>query len=273
MINKLTFKRIGIVVLVSTVLVSACVTIKSIIQPEVAAPNSSFNVELTLGQDTFDSATDYTLGDQIDAGYIGILMPEGWAVDQDEFEFTKYSESGDFNYTGYVYEDAAHAAALEAKDPAPRGYKWWGGISDIIDMHEYTEMKMTIKILTDDSEGEFTMKYAIGDKNDTENMARYPWYQHAVSDLIPITITTESGVNTIKNESIKVFPTITQNTINVIAPAQSSVIKVLSVTGKLMNKLQSSGNDVIDLSTYPFGTYIISVVDNDFVKNIRLVRN
>ena len=67
-------KRFVWVSLAVIVLISACVTINCIIQPKEVEPNSVFEVVVKLGPDVFDSATDYTLDNQIDAGFMGILI-------------------------------------------------------------------------------------------------------------------------------------------------------------------------------------------------------
>jgi len=275
--KRTILKCCGLILALSLIIIPACVNILDIIQPSKAGTNSSFEVKVILGPDIADSSTDYYAGDQINCGYIGILMPAGWMVDEDEFYFYKYTDEGEEAYErdGYVFRDVEHEAALEAKDPAAgygRDYKWWGGVSDIFDMHAFARLEFTVKILTDDIEGEFFMKYVFGDK-DAQDLWRYPWYDEAVSDLLPIELI--EGYGSIKEnnqrEQVKIYPGVTTGYVTIEAPAKSTV-KVFDLSGKMLFKKELGLLDNnINLTGYPKGVYVVSVSTGSVTKNQKVV--
>lgn len=280
-------KRFVWVSLAVIVLISACVTINCIIQPKEVEPNSVFEVVVKLGPDVFDSATDYTLDNQIDAGFMGILMPAGWTIVDDEFEFHKNASDPDYVIDAWVFADADHAAALESKEAAPAGYKWWGGTTEAFDMHTFTGISMTIKIKTDGKEGDYTLKYTFGDKNDTQNMARYPWYQHAVSDPLPIKVKSGAGneqllfegpsydgsssVNNPMDNLISVYPTITNDFVKVNNVPENAIVKVMNIAGQTIIEENSNFKHTFDLSNQSKGIYLISIEKNSSCKTFRIV--
>jgi hypothetical protein len=274
--NSTFIKRCKYLIFAGIVLAAfstACVVFKSINQPETASTNSSFDVTIQLVKDDGSDYNNDNLADNFaNVGLFGVLLPKGWTIDEDEFEVQKYATATHetWNRTVWVYSDKDQSDALQAASPAPKGYYWWGGISDMLDMRHLDYIEFTIKILTNDEEGTFNLRYAVGDMDYAD---RIPFDTNCFSANIPITVSENSGTADLSVAGIKVYPTVTRNFITVKTPDFADYsIKVFSLSGKLLSKQQSEGaSTIVNLSEFGAGTYLVSVQGAGSVKNFKVI--
>jgi len=91
-------------------LLSGCYEFESIDQPETAAPNSTFEVDVSI---VFPSLEDSSYQES----HYSILLPSDWISD-DSLLF-----SGTLN--GVYHFSPELSDTMEIQDPAPAGYTWW----------------------------------------------------------------------------------------------------------------------------------------------------
>ena len=88
-------------------------TFRSIHQPDLAAPDSSFIVTFLIDREIGRH------GEYRDAlPYFGVLLPNGWGVD----DSLAYQHAGGPGWIRYSIE---YSDTMEIIDPAPSGYYWW----------------------------------------------------------------------------------------------------------------------------------------------------
>ena len=140
-------KRDVIFVFSMLFLFTGCWEFLSVNRPDLADPDSSFDVPITIA-----------LGAEGEGGvgYFGILLPIGWTPED------SISYAGIHNGT-FIYS-SAQSDSMEAFDSAPCGYYWRAFVSDSVDSLLEGKISFTPKIHTDNQTGLFLLDYMFTDR-------------------------------------------------------------------------------------------------------------
>lgn len=291
--KKFTLKKIIrkkenmlILAMLGLLLVFGCYEFATIDQPTEAHTNSSFDVTLVMKEDAA-TTNDWTSedGSLTDIGLFGVLIPEGWSVndniavrvesnetdlDGDGNEVTATSDhSGDYILT----YDADHSKMLVDSMGAPGGYTWWGAkTSTGVDMAFFDSLYFTITVNTDDQEGEFFMQYTVGDM---DYEGRIPF--HFKSEPIPINITSTSAVNNLLNkETLAVYPNPSYGQLNIDVEKYDGKeinMRMFNLNGQqVMQRTISSANTMLDLVDLKAGMYVIRLESGGEVFTHKIVK-
>lgn len=135
-----------ILVLFTVIIFSGCWDFLTIDQPDIANPNSFFDVPITISL-TAESGSG--------RGIFGILLPNGWTA-KDSIPYTGV-------LTGtFIYSSAA-SDTMAAFNCAPAGYYWWMCEGDSVDSLPEGTFSLTPRIFTDNQSGTFFVEYMISD--------------------------------------------------------------------------------------------------------------
>lgn len=269
--KKRTLLRNACVALFFIVVFFGCYKWKSYTQPTQALPSQVFNAILSI-QPGNASDNDYTNKDNHDWGLFGVLLPNGWTVDEDEFEFFNNSDS--IKTSGWVYSDATQTARLQELDPAPLGYHWWGGkTDDIVNLWGFNTIDFTVPILPTDEEGNFNLKYTVGDLGDPSHPGnREPAY--IKTPLMPIEITASASLDKTVIAEASVYPTVTKSFINidVVKSAAVSKARIVAMNGKtVLSKVLDKTHNTIDVNSLPAGNYFVVIKIGDKTKSQKIM--
>lgn len=248
-----------------------CYEWKSIVQPAIANPNSSFEVKMTLQR----PASEDPSADPISAyAYLGIMLPDGWTV-KDTIIFEKLGQTPDQTVKDTVVFNAAHVDKLAADTmKVPEGYHWWAAKSlRTIDMIGFTTATLNAMILTNEELGDFKLKYVLGD--DEGALPRFPYSNRAVSEFIPITIENPNSIKDLwQKESWEVYPNPSYGAVYVEQSELSGTVKmkVYDLTGKVIKQqVLIQSNTMVNLQQLPKGSYIIALEKNGVIKSKTIV--
>jgi len=233
-------------------------------------------------------------------GCFGVLLPIGWTVEDSipynskgenhEEPITLYEDTGWIIYNevyAQMYEDSA-AIDYESRIisgwndeqfesvrnySTPEGYYWWGGLtSDTTRVGHLDSITLTVTIHTDDQIGDFELQYAMGT---LDYWPRTPVVEGGLSDLMPITISYNTGVNMYLESQISVYPNPAVNVVTVdLGNVRSGDIQLIDMIGRIRYERQiHSSQQVIEVSDLPAGTYLlrVSTEDGDYTQKV-LVR-
>jgi len=276
--RKITLKKIIrkkenmlILAMFGLLFVFGCYEFATIDQPTEASANSSFDVTLVMKEDAA-TTNDWTSedGSLTDIGLFGVLIPEGWSVDDniavrvesndtdlngDGNEVTATSDhSGDYTLT----YNADHSTMLVDSLGAPTGYTWWGAKSATgVDMAFFDSLSFTITVNTDDQVGEFFLQYTVGDM---DYEGRIP--MHYKSEPIAINITQASSVNDLLNkEALSVYPNPSYGQLNIDLDKYNGKelnMRMFAMNGQqVMSRTITSANTMLDVVDLKAGMYVI----------------
>lgn len=242
----------------ASLLFTGCYKFTTVIQPELAFINSFFDVYL-VAKDDGNPDNDWTNEDLHDYGLFGVMLPEGWTV-EDNIPYTIIATDPAFDNSGTLVYDAAHSQTLTDSIPPQDGYYWWGAkTATEASLVLFDSLYFQPRIYTDDQTGTFYLRYAIGDM---DYFDRNP--ADDITDPIPIEIVNNTGVTEMLTEAnISMYPNPSsgQLTINFSAYETKLVeMNVFDMTGKrvyqsqLLNKQNS-----IDLGTLSEGLYFVNL--------------
>ena len=124
-----------------------CWDFLSVDQPDIADPNSFFDVPITIS---------LTAEPDSGRGYFGILLPSGWTA-KDSIAY-----SGIHNGT-FVYSSAT-SDSMANFHSTPPGYYWWMCEGDSVDSLLEGTISLTPRIYTDNQSGTFFIEYMISDR-------------------------------------------------------------------------------------------------------------
>ncbi len=287
-LKKLARKKEGLLLLAMFALlfVFGCYEFTSIIQPTEAYNNSSFDVSLVMKEDADDS-NDWTseAGDMVKAGLFGVLIPEGWTVD-DNIAFHVKSKASDLNGSGeevtatsdhsadytMVY-NAEQSTMLADSVGAPAGYVWWGARSSTdVDMAFFDSLYFTITINTDAQLGDFYLQYTVGDVDYWE---RTP--VHYKSEPMMITITQNVGVmNMLTEDAVSVYPNPSYGMLNLQLEnfnGDEVNARIYSMNGQeVMNHQVNAANSVINVVSLNPGAYVLRLESGEEVFTQKFIR-
>ena len=242
----------------ASLLFTGCYKFTTVIQPELAFINSFFDVFL-VAKDDGNPDNDWSNEDLVDYGLFGVMLPEGWTVD-DNIPYTIICTEDGYDNSGVLVYDAAHSKTLMDSIPIPDGYFWWGAkTQEEASLIYFDSLYFEPRIYTDDKEGEFFLRYAIGDVEWWErNPADY------ITDPIPIEIVNATGVTEMLTEAnISMYPNPSSGQLNINFSAYETKLvemNVFDMTGKRVyqSQLLNKQNN-IDLGTLSEGLYFVNL--------------
>jgi predicted outer membrane repeat protein len=164
------------------ILLSSCITFKTIVQPSVAGPNEIINVSIT--------AT--TEGGEYEP-YFGVCLPIGWTIPGDSLQC-----SGEYNEV--IYYDDTLSIEQENANPASEGYYWWVG-KGVEDTSAVGVVYGELQIQTDSQTGVFSIDYTLG--NGYQGVNRHRSNGHIIE--IPDEYTPSRLQATVVGESVSLI--------------------------------------------------------------------
>ena len=251
--------------------VGGCYTIKYVIQPDVVAPNSSFDVKIVAKQtESGEPDPEFENG----YGIMGILLPDGWIV-KDSIPYSGFG----VNQQGYFYNNSGVEAFLKKYETPPTGYHWWGAKSNyVIYIADLDTGFVNLTIFTNDKTGEFKTKYVFGDDNEWRKSSLENLYtiMSPRSDFIPITVeslSSHSG-DTWISEDWEVYPNPSNGQITIRQGNfyDSVVMKVYDLNGRVQkSEILRESITQVNLVNLSKGTYILSLDKKGEVKTKRII--
>jgi len=272
--------------------VFGCYEFKLVDQPTAGTTNSIFDVNIVLIQDN-DDFNDFTdesgdLGDN--KGLFGVLLPTGWTIEDSILMRVEAADSilnadsiwvsavSDHSADYYwVYDDTQTTMLNDSTPEPPAGYYWWGAkTTENVDLSFLDSIYFTVSVLTDDQVGDFFLQYAVGDEDDP--VGRSPYDPEAITDPLPITITSNVGIKQVLNDaSFSVYPNPSYGYLNVeLASFNGNPVDMMmyDLRGKqVMRRQISNAQTTLDLVDLKAGVYVIRLeaegetITRKFVKN------
>jgi len=259
LVTKLThFSWLGALI-IAALIFTRCFEWTSIDQPAVAAPNSSFDVKITLKQ---DGEGDFA-HNLYNMGVFGVQLPEGWTIENDSFYYSikgiLQNETLPYEYEGYITYDQSYATMYEDSIPSDDGYYWWGGVSDSSHMDNLDSIYVELTILTDDQLGNFNLQYGMGTMDWPEG--RLPVAEGGLSPKVPITIEESTSVKRYLKKQVTVYPNPASEFMHVdVGEVKAGSLQLFSITGQLeYGQSIESKENTIDVSSFAPGTYFLKV--------------
>ncbi|MCF8302957.1 MAG: T9SS type A sorting domain-containing protein [Bacteroidales bacterium] len=258
------------VFLLSAIFIAGCYEFSHVGQPEEAYTNSSFEVQLIAHED--DGENDFTVEGLQDIGLFGVLIPEGWTV-EDSIYYQIVSEQEEHNNDGYLLYNEDNSLMLEDSIGSTEDYYWWGAATDReADMMYFDSLYFSPKILTDEKTGTFYLRYAIGD---VDYWDRYP--ADDVTDPQAITIKSSAGI--FDNEVEDFFtvypnPSTGKFTLNLQEyKGEKFSLEVYDLTGnRIMVKENVNDRTIVDLNAMAKGIYLVKLSqENSLVGAKRII--
>ena len=283
-------KKTIVLALVSTLFVISmvlvgCYEFRAINQPSEGLSNSYFDVPIIAQRDKDPGLDDtYWTGSTLaDIGLFGVMLPDGWTIDNN-IPYTIVSKNNAKSNSGILVYDAAHSAKLEASYPAIAGYHWWGAITDrTASLDEFDSLYFTPRINTDGKTGSFFLRYAIGDLmyNDAHtlqerNPADVAGYGRGLSDPISINITNNVGLaDLLSKANVSMYPNPTHGELHVNLgnyKSQKINMNIYDTKGQIVfaKEILKSSN-IFNLSTLPKGIYVVELKNGKNKSSSRIV--
>jgi hypothetical protein len=273
-----------LLIIPAVAVVFGCYEFRVVDQPTEANSNSTFDVYIVMNQDDDPDNNFVNEGDDTeDIGLLGVFLPEGWTVKdsihyyvqaQMEMEGSDnqmHTATKDWSNDGYLIYDEDHSAAMEASAlGAPgSGYYWWGAKSNKdVDLHFFDSLYFTITIITDDQEGNFALRYAVGDE-DSNN--RIPYDPNNVTDPMPITITeaVSSRPPVINESAVSLYPNPSYGIVHLDFEKsidENVEMFIYDMRGRtILNKALEYQENTLDVSAFSAGTYMMRLTAGEDV--------
>lgn len=249
-------------------------------QPTEGFTNSSITVSVVL-----KPSENGNFAAQLENfGVFGVLLPEGWTVEDSIFFSTEGVNQDEpvepYRDTGWIVYDAEYAQMYEDSAvidyesrqiegwtqgdnirnyTTPEGYYWWGGKStNTARVANLDSISLTVTIHTDDQTGDFNLQYAMGT---LDWWVRTPVVEGGVSELMPITISDNTNVKNYLEGGINVYPNPASNVLHVDAGSISDgEILLLDMTGRVQFRQKlTSRIHTFDISDYATGAYVVKL--------------
>ncbi len=263
-------KGVVIAFLFSTLFFVGCYEWHNIIQPESATINSYFDVFVSAHDDG-NPDNDWTNPDLIDYGLFGVMIPDGWDV-QDSIPFTIVCTDPEYTNSGILVYNAAHSQTLEDSISSPNGYFWWGAVTDAeASMIYFDTLYFSPRIFTNSVEGEFFLRYAIGDmdywdRNPADN----------VSAPMSIIIIDNTGIQEVLSEAnLTLYPNPVSDQLNIQFEKYSNEViemEIVDITGKVVKRDRLFNKfNTVDLGSIANGTYFVKLQNGEFSKSFKIL--
>ena len=265
-------KVLGITFLFVTLFMTGCYEWRNIFQPETANINSYFDVYLSA-QDDGNPDNDWTNADLHDLGLFGVMLPDGWTV-QDSIPFAIICTEPGYDNEGFLFYSAERSQTLEDSLSSPDGYYWWGSdTGEEASLVYFDSLYLEPRIYTGSEEGDYFLRYAIGDvdywdRNPADN----------VSEPIPITLIDNTGVEELIAESnVSIYPIPTSGQLNIkLKDYGNELIEVdiFDLTGKIVMQSKLTGNHtVVGLENLEKGVYFLQLIVGETAHSHKIVVN
>jgi len=271
--NKASFVKGSLIVfLFTTLFFVGCYEWQNIIQPDTATVNSYFDVFLSAHDDG-NPDNDWTNPDLVDYGLFGVMLPNGWTV-QDSIPFNIVCTDPEYSNSGILIYSTSRSQTLQDSIPAPPGYHWWGAATKSeASMVYFESLSLSPRIYTGGQTGDYFLRYAIGD---VDYWDRNP--ADDISDPIPITLIDNTGIKEFLSENnVSLFPNPATNLLNIEFENYNNEIigmEIFDITGKLIKNNQlTNSKSKISLDNMQKGVYFIKLVNGTTSKSHKLVVN
>ncbi len=270
-LNKITVvKGMIAVILFSVFFFAGCYEWRRILQPESATINSFFDVFVSA-QDDGNPDNDWTNPDLINYGLFGVMVPDGWTV-KDSIPFTIACSEPGYSNSGILVYNTAHSQTLEDSIGSPDGYYWWGAITETeASMVYFDSLSFTPRIYTNEVEGEFYLRYAIGDMDYWD---RNP--ADDVSDPIAIVIVDNTGVDELFSQNnIRFYPNPAVDFLNISFDKYNNEIvdmQIIDLTGKIVAHRTITDNlTKVNVSNFSNGIYFVRLQNGNFTESYKIL--
>jgi len=291
-LKKMVFKKeyLLFVGFLTLLFVFGCYEFKTVDQPTEGLSNSSFEVNIVMTEDNDDS-NDWSAedGELTRTGLFGILLPEGWTIDDNIVLHVEASDSidnGDGTWTKPTSNhDADYVIAYNVEQTTmlndstptpPTGYYWWGATSTTpVDMSFFDSLYFTVTVNTDEQVGEFYLQYAVGD---VDYWGRMPYDPNVITDPLAITISGNTGVSSVLTESaLKLYPTPSDGYLTVdLASFDGSTVAltIYDMRGReLVSRELKSRQTTLDIVDLKAGTYLLRMECGDEALTRKFIKN
>jgi len=273
LLSKVTVvKSLVVVMLFSTLFWVGCYEWRNIIQPDTATVNSYFDVFLSA-QDDGNPDNDWTNPDLIDYGLLGILLPNGWTV-QDSVHYSIVCTDPSYNNSGILLYSEARSQTLNDSIPAPPGYYWWGSATATeASMVYFDSLYIEPRIYTGSQAGDYFLRYAIGD---IDYWDRNP--AEDISDPIPITLIDNTNVDEfLSSENISIYPNPVTSVMNIKFNKYRNELvemEIFDLTGKIVREAKIlNGLTTIDVEDLDNGIYFVKLNNGHTSSAHRIIIN
>lgn len=154
-----------------------CINIEQISQQDNVKAGENFKVEVTgLLGDTTD------LEGSVYYGIAGVLIPQGWEIEDAYFEGT---------VEGQLDEVKRLGTALDLEYPTPEGYEWFGFITtkgyEVTEKMKNGKVNVVFKIKTTEEKGSYSLDYRLGTCTDATIISSdLMWGEHLERMVIDV---------------------------------------------------------------------------------------
>lgn len=280
-------ERWSAILILAVFLLVGCYEWFTINQPTEAYNNDSFEVQLVAKDDSTDGA--YWALELRGYGLFGVLLPEGWTVNDSihynivardsalNQDYVLVAADQDYSNDGYLIYNEAQSQLLTDSIGAPDGYYWWGAKTDQEAMMDFFDsLYFTVTINTDEQVGTFYLQYAIGDDENAE-MQREP--ADDVSDPIAIEITENpatTGIETMFADiEFAMYPNPTKDLLNInfddFTYEVVHLTMINSVGKTMLTQDLREAKNTIDLSSYQQGIYFIRLQKGNDIASLKII--
>jgi len=260
-----------LVFLVSALFFAGCYEWRRIIQPEAAAINSYFDVFVSAQSDD-DPDNDWTNPDLVDFGLFGVMIPDGWSV-EDDIPFNIVCSDPSYSNSGTLSYSFLHSKTLEDSIGSPDGYHWWGAKTDVeASMVYFDSLYFEPRINTGSETGDFFLRYAIGDQDYWD---RNP--AEDISDPIPITIYDPVGVEELLSENVSLYPNPATDVLNIEFKNYKQeliTVQISDISGRLLIDRQiNDSRTSIGLENMLKGVYFVRLSNGNISETHKIFVN
>jgi len=269
-------------------MVFGCYEFRSVNQPTEGMTNSSFDVGIVMQEDDDDS-NDWSVedGTLTKTGLFGILLPEGWTIEDNIALHIEAADSLPDGEGGYIYAESDHDADYviaysesqttmlnDSTSTPPDGYYWWGATSSTpVDMAFFDSLYFTVTVMTDDQVGEFYLQYAVGD---VDYWGRMPYDPEVITDPLPINITATAVDEFLSEASLSVYPNPSYGNLNVDFrdfSGEPVELMIYDLRGKeVMNRQITTAHTTFDISEFVPGSYVVRLSHGDDAVTKKLLK-
>lgn len=262
-------KGLLLIFVFSSLFIVGCYEWRTINQPESAAINSFFDVFLSA-QDDGNPDNDWTNPDLHDLGLFGVMIPDGWSV-QDSIPYTVVCTDPSYNNSGILVYSAARSQTLQDSIPAAQGYFWWGAeTAGEASLVYFDSLYFSPRIFTGSQPGAFFVRYAIGDVD--------YWDRNPADDLsapIPITIYDPVDVEELLSEAnLSLYPNPVSNQLTIeFKRYKQQVIQmeIFDLNGRMIRQSQLLQNTTrINMEELKKGVYFVKLQYGQIVETHKI---
>ncbi len=165
--NKKRFVKAGTFTALTLAFIS-CLHLRAVYFPEVVEPNSTFEVKLVADM---KNPLNESVGDHTPYGFVGVLLPVGWTIDDENISYEYISKDNISDTSGKMFfseEMTEHcnklggSAALDIDENWEDNYYWLGFKTDkVLDSNKLDSVVVVLNVTTNDILGDYKMLIGI----------------------------------------------------------------------------------------------------------------